>query len=823
MSNKTGFRSLLLKQFVMYYMIHPCIFFLTLLTAIGTSSFVEIGKLIIILAPPVVIIFALPFILMVRKLDRYNPAGEEQGEELAQRLARIPVNGIILIITGGTSGVLLALIIGYRMNIFISIEQSLFFFIIGFLQGALIAAFFYYHSKISIYTYLHKSRINVRFKPLSMFSKLVIPVASSIILLILFATSGIYRISYGQTYEMYTTNISTRLSMNSELAGTMFERTQELLRAYARSGEIRNMNPSIVKSYLRELHNYRGDDIEMFFMAYTSGISPNSLGAEKNISDRPYFKKVMESGKPEFSEPVVNKQTGKLIIVVAVPIIGVNGGIKGVMGATLLLDRIQSILADNKIAESGRYMIISREGKVLLHNDSRLLGKVIGKDIKDDGTKLNHIDRIVSTPVNTFFTYIYNGRDTFSYKAAIPVINHILLFSMDRNEFIKKVRLLMIEMLLGIILLSLAVFVIVRYITRKFSDPIQNTIGVIHRLADGDLTAENNDFLADEFGELIANFKIFQRKLRGIISNALDAAFQLSSSAEELAKTSSMMSVNSQSQAASVEEAAASLEEVSGSVELINNNAVDQADLTRITFASMERLKADNQTVASYAESALVAAKNTTEQANNGQKLMQSTISGMNNINDSTRKIADTVILISDISDQVNLLALNASIEAARAGEHGRGFAVVAEEISKLADQTAVSAKNITEFVNAGLREVESGRKFVNATGAALEKIIDYISQTEELVGKITESAESQAGSSTEVLANTGRVKQMAELVSSSTTEQMLTNQELAKTVEQINSNTQMSAAAAEEIASSAEQISKQSESLREQMQFFRV
>jgi methyl-accepting chemotaxis protein len=185
---------------------------------------------------------------------------------------------------------------------------------------------------------------------------------------------------------------------------------------------------------------------------------------------------------------------------------------------------------------------------------------------------------------------------------------------------------------------------------------------------------------------------------------------------------------------------------------------------------------------------------------------MESTISGMTDIAQSTQKISETVRLISDVSDQVNLLALNASIEAARAGEHGKGFAVVAEEISKLADQTASSAKTITTLVNSGLQEVENGRGHVDATSAALQNIIGFIAQTEELVGLITGSSEQQAQSSDRVLSDTKKVMQMSDAISSSTNEQMTTNHEMA-----------------EEIASSAEEISAQAEMLRGQIQFFKV
>jgi methyl-accepting chemotaxis protein len=206
-----------------------------------------------------------------------------------------------------------------------------------------------------------------------------------------------------------------------------------------------------------------------------------------------------------------------------------------------------------------------------------------------------------------------------------------------------------------------------------------------------------------------------------------------------------------------------------------------------------------------------------------GRALMGDTINGMNIIDESTKKISETVQMISDISDKVNLLALNASIEAARAGEYGRGFAVVAEEISKLADQTAVSAKTITDLVSKGLLEVKKGREYLDSTSGAFNRIIDFIAQTDDLVKKITDSTEKQSLTSRVVLDDTRKVMEMTESISSSMHEQMVTNNEMAKTMDQINQNTQTSAGMAIEIASSAERINSQAEALRNQIKFFKV
>lgn len=813
----------LIRLFIIYYLVHPALYFISLIIALGFMNLAGVFKVIIILAPPIIALFTALFYYLALRAQREIDKGNDNAEVIAAEVNGISLKGMILLAAGCSGGPLLTVIIGYSQNLFLSFEQSLFFFFIGFIQAMIAGAVFFYHVKIRLYVLIYNSELKINFNPLTLFQKMVIPILSGIMILLIFAAVGIYRISYNQTYEMYSANISARVQKNTIFIGSLFEKTALQLRAYAKTSEIKNMNLREMSDFLKMVHEDRGGDIEMYFAANLQGDAPNSLGETRNISDRDYFKRVTGIGVEVYSDPVMNKQTGRMIMVAAIPVKNAAGKTVGMIGATILLDRVEGALTDEKIIDSGRFLILSGDGRVIFHPDRSNIGKVIGKEVADDGKSIKNISRITTESENRFFSYTFDGKDVLSYKTSIPLVRQMLVFTMDRDDFVEKLSYILLELLAALTGLCLMLYLMIRYIAKRFSLPIQNTIGVLERLAAGDLTAESTDFLADEFGEMIRNFKQFQRNLRGTISTALKAAMQLSSSAHELAVTSSTMSDSAQTQAASVEEASASLEEVSGSIELININAQEQANLAKATYGAMEQLRRDNVTVAGYAEKALEAARGTTEQAGNGQQLMQNTIEGMNNIDESTKKIADTVRLISDISDQVNLLALNASIEAARAGEHGRGFAVVAEEISKLADQTASGAKGITDFVNAGLREVEKGRSYVDETGRAFNMIIEYIAQTEELVRKITDSAARQAESSRVVLESTKKVNEMSDSISTSTNEQMMTNQEMSKTVEQINQSTQAAAAAAEEIASSADEISAQAEILSARMEFFKV
>ena len=141
----------------------------------------------------------------------------------------------------------------------------------------------------------------------------------------------------------------------------------------------------------------------------------------------------------------------------------------------------------------------------------------------------------------------------------------------------------------------------------------------------------------------------------------------------------------------------------------------------------------------------------------------------------------------------------------------------------KLADETATTAKSISELVNTGLSEVNRGREHVDTTKRAFDTIIKNIEQTEILVKNITESSKKQFNSSEKVLADTKSVLEMADSISVATNEQMITNHEMARTIETINQNTQAEAGGAEEIASSAEEISAQALSLQTKMEFFKV
>ncbi len=794
---------------------HFILYSFILMFAFGIKNYFRIMKYMLL---PVIVMSVVIFVIYYFTTSVFRSDISSGSSEISERVNRTPLTGGVTFILGSFFYTLIIVFIGRKIEVIISGPQMVFFILLSLMLTFILAMYFYYKAKTAIYALRNRMAI----APLTLFHKILIPVMCTSMAIFLLLFTGYYKQSYTSVSITFAKLIEARIKTNAQLMNSVLGSLEQQLDTVTRVDSVADGNKGAVKALLSRMDSAKKSYIDSYFYSDLKGDTISSYDTQSlNISTRDYFINAVATKKPVISEPMPSMIDGGNIVVFAYPVLK-GGAVTGLLCCIITIDVISEMFSKDATG-SGKYFICSKEGKILLHPVKDLVGKVIGVDLRDDGKLVSGITGIITSPPNVFFEYTFNGAEVIGYKTEIPLMGHWLGFSLNKRDFIAYINPLMVLMIVIILFVTTVIYFLIYYIARSFSKPIRRTMKYIEQLAKGDLTVENRAVTADELGLLIESFTLFQMKLKEILNQLMGAAVQLSSSAEELASTSSAMSDSSQSQAASLEQASGSIEEMSGSIELINNSAKDQADLTAATFKSMDGLKQANQTVTSYAGEAMTAAKGLTEQANAGKELMGSTIEGMNKIDASTKKIAETVLIISDISDKVNLLALNASIEAARAGEHGKGFAVVAEEISVLADQTARGAKTINELVKEGLVEVDQGRKYVDSTSRALNNIISLISRTEELVKKIAESSSSQGHSSSLVLNDTRKVMDVAEAISRSTGEQMIANREMSIMIEQINRATQGSAAAAEEIASSAEQISAQSESMRSQIGYFKL
>jgi methyl-accepting chemotaxis protein len=211
------------------------------------------------------------------------------------------------------------------------------------------------------------------------------------------------------------------------------------------------------------------------------------------------------------------------------------------------------------------------------------------------------------------------------------------------------------------------------------------------------------------------------------------------------------------------------------------------------------------------------------KKAARGDELLRTMNSSMMRITESSGKMKNIVEIINDISDKINLLSLNAAIEAARAGEAGRGFAVVAEEISKLADQTAASIKEIDQYIKSNSDEISRGMASISETTSTIMSIIEGINRISLMMEEIAKTMGEQKSISGSVRENSLTVQHRAEEIKYSTDEQKKAMDEIVKSISHINELTQANASGAEEISGSSENLAAMAETLKESVEFFKL
>jgi len=229
------------------------------------------------------------------------------------------------------------------------------------------------------------------------------------------------------------------------------------------------------------------------------------------------------------------------------------------------------------------------------------------------------------------------------------------------------------------------------------------------------------------------------------------------------------------------ENVAISSQEMTTTTEQMSQGANEQASAAEEVTSSMEEMVANIQQNTDNAQQTEKIAMKAAKDIDEGSKAVELTVQSM-------RNIAKKILIVSEIADKIDLLAINAAIEAARAGEHGKGFAVVASEVRKLAERSLLAAKEIDEVSSNSVSIAEK-------SGKLLLEIVPDIQKTARLVQEIAASSiEQNSGAS-----------------------------QINNAIQQLNQVTQENAAASEELSSNAEELASQAEQLKDVIDFFKV
>ncbi len=252
-----------------------------------------------------------------------------------------------------------------------------------------------------------------------------------------------------------------------------------------------------------------------------------------------------------------------------------------------------------------------------------------------------------------------------------------------------------------------------RRIVRELGQAVRLTEAV----AAGDLSASAQSSSRDEIGDLLRAVDRMAEHLRESLGTVRHATDQINTASQEIASGNLDLSQRTEQAANALQQTATSMEELTGTVR-------QTADSARTA----------NQLAASASSV-----------AQRGGEVVSQVVSTMQEINSSSRRIADIIGTIDGIAFQTNILALNAAVEAARAGEQGRGFAVVASEVRSLAQRSAEAAREIKTLIGASVERVDVGSKLVVEAGSTMTEIVASVQRVSDIIGEISAAAGEQS------------------------------------------------------------------------------
>ncbi|WP_020408609.1 methyl-accepting chemotaxis protein [Hahella ganghwensis] len=415
----------------------------------------------------------------------------------------------------------------------------------------------------------------------------------------------------------------------------------------------------------------------------------------------------------------------------------------GAAGLGLSVDELTTLIREFRIEETGYVFVADQKGNVLIHPDKEQTGKAL-KTL----TGVGEVAKVLTGGAQFNVTrFVDDGAEYVAASYTVPTFNYRVIAVVPQAELYGVINAALIKSILLACVIAV-IFIILAILTaRAISQPIRETSRLLNEISKGggDLTTRLDVTSEDELGVLCESFNAFEEKLCAIISEVSQQAEQLMTVTNQVKGISDESATSIENQKVSIESVASAITEMGSTVQEIASNA------NTASGAAVEAKEKSSQGQTAVRETIGMIQSLACE--------MESTSQVVNDLGDQAEKIGGILNVIRGISEQTNLLALNAAIEAARAGEAGRGFAVVADEVRGLAKRTAESTDEIAEMIDAlqggagkaveaiarGKQNTENSVTSVNKTGSVLEDIFVAVEQISDINFQVATATEEQS------------------------------------------------------------------------------
>ncbi len=505
---------------------------------------------------------------------------------------------------------------------------------------------------------------------------------------------------------------------------------------------------------------------------------------------RPWYGAAASAGQTVLTAPYQGA-VGGLMVTIATPVKSKgNGDLIGVVGGDVTLDTLVEIINSVDFGGIGHAFLADANGQVIVSpNKDQVM-----KNLKDiyPGSNLRVAAGMQDVTLN--------GQDriiSFAPVAGLPSAQWYIGLSIDKDKAYAALSQFRTSAIIAMLIAVAAIAGLLGLLIPVLMNPLTTMGRAMRDIAEGegDLTRRLTVQNQDEFGELASSFNRFVERIHASISEVSSATRLVHDLSEKVVSASNAS--------------------ISGSEE--------QSMRTNSVAAAINELGAATQEIARNAADASQHASGASEQAHGGREVVEEAISAMTalsqrisescaqieTLNASTDEIGKILDVIKGISQQTNLLALNAAIEAARAGEAGRGFAVVADEVRNLAHRTQESAEEIHRMITSlqvGSREAVHT---MNTSQVSSEQTVQVANQAGERLASVTQRI--------------GEIDGMNQSVATATEEQTAVVESLNLDITQINALNQQGVENLNETLRHCDQLAQQAGRLKQLVGSFRI